>query len=143
MLIQHRQQRLTRSLSRPPSGTSSASLSIGSVWRRPNDRHPPRLRGASALPLLSDGGAIEQRISPPQPFSSGRANCAQEIADGARKWIDEAMAAREGLTPLQRREKAFEHMDQAQDARLNPKAPMYMSVIGRHAWFARILIAED
>ena len=99
--------------------------------------------GASALPPFPEGGAIEQPVSPPQPFSSGRANCAQEIADRARKWVDEAMAAREGLTPLQRREKAFEHMDLAQDARLDPKAPMYMSVIGRHAWFARILIAED
>jgi hypothetical protein len=99
--------------------------------------------GASASPAFPDGGAVAQKPSPPQPYNSGRANCALEIADRAKRWIDEAMAAREGLTPAQRREKAFEHMAKAQEARLDPQAPMFMSVIGREAWFARILIAED
>lgn len=95
---------------------------------------------ASALPSTEPEAYVHPAST---GVSSGRANCAHEIADRAHRWIDEAMAARIGLTPQQRREEALVHAQQARYCLEDPKAPLWMTVVGRHAWFARILSAED
>ena len=94
--------------------------------------------GGSPSPASSDGSSSKAAA-----YTSGRANCARELADRAHRWIEEAMEARQGLTPEQRREAAAGHMEQAQDSLLDPKSPLFMTVVGRHAWTARILLAED
>lgn len=95
----------------------------------------------AAAPAIASSPDLPEPVS--TAVSSGRANCAREIADRAHAWIEEAVKAREGMTPEQRRSVALEYMAQAQYARLDEKAPLYMTVIGRHAWFARIMMAED
>ena len=50
---------------------------------------------------------------------------------------------RHGLTPQERRELAHRHMNQAKWQLDDRQSPLGMSVAGRHAWTARILIAED
>lgn len=72
-----------------------------------------------------------------------RANSARTLAARAKGWIDEAMAMREGLSPEARRDAAEPHLALAKDCLTDEHADALMSVIGRHAWTARILMAED
>lgn len=75
--------------------------------------------------------------------TSMRANSARVLAERAKGWIDEAMTAREGLSAEARHELAQSHMTTAKECMADGHALAFTSVIGRHAWTARILMAED
>lgn len=75
--------------------------------------------------------------------TSKRANSARVLADRAKAWIDEAMAAREGLPAEARHELAQTHLTTARECMADDHALAFTSVIGRHAWTARILMAEE
>ena len=94
---------------------------------------------ASAAPATPDF----PRFNVSDGHSSGIPNCAREVADRAHRWIEEAILMRHGLTPQERRELAHRHMNQAKWQLDERESPLCMSVAGRHAWTARILIAED
>lgn len=92
--------------------------------------------GASALPpplarLRTNG------------FAGGRPDCPITVAARAHRWIDEAVEARKGLTPQERRTLALSHTFEIERALKSPDALLQMGFVGRHAWIARILMTED
>jgi hypothetical protein len=86
------------------------------------------------------GGSLPPTTSATAPM---RANSARVLANRAKAWIDEAMAAREGLSVEARHELAQTHLTTAKECMADDHALAFTSVIGRHAWTARILMAED
>lgn len=94
---------------------------------------------ASAAPTTPDF----PRFNVSDGHSSGASNCAREIADRAHRWIEDAMMLRHGLNPEERRKLAHQHMEEARTIINDHQSPLCMTMAGRHAWTARILVAED
>lgn len=80
---------------------------------------------------------------PPVPRPSGPLSAA-ELAQAAKDWMDEVVEQRQRLSPAERRAAAEESISIARECLDDdPNHRAWLTVIGRHAWAARIMMAED
>lgn len=80
--------------------------------------------------------ALEEEASPGAPLG------ARELAAVGSKWINEELEARASLSPEQRAERAKIYVETVRECMEEDNAPVWMAVIARNAWGARIMMAE-
>lgn len=80
--------------------------------------------------------ALEEEASPGAPLG------ARELAAVGSRWINEELEARASLSPDQRAERAKIYIETVRECMEEDNAPVWMAVIARNAWGARIMMAE-